>query len=253
MPNWLRWILVLPASLVAYIGIQLITGLSSEQLPLPDVAQDLYSQAINSILGPWAFVYAGARISPLGRRFFTSVALAILFGVFTGSVGVLAVISNVQSGQRWWLVASAVVGLVAAGVTCVQVQRSESEGVVTDSWVKASRRDAPSDVQRLSHHKSKVAPSRFEAALTRYKTAEATFEPLRAKLNPAEIKDLFDTILVCKLISDDEAFEADMALMGLLDGIIPSAEGVRILKTVFGVQIADAIGLKAEVLLGHKR
>ena len=61
MPNWLRWILVVPASLVAYIGIQLVTGFSSERLPLPDIAQDLYSQAVNSVLGPWAFVYVGAQ------------------------------------------------------------------------------------------------------------------------------------------------------------------------------------------------
>lgn len=77
MPNWLRWILVLPVSLAAYIGVQVLAGISSEQLPLPSVARDWYSQALNSFLGPWVFVYIGAQVSPPKQRAATAVALAV--------------------------------------------------------------------------------------------------------------------------------------------------------------------------------
>jgi hypothetical protein len=126
-----------------------------------------------------------------------------------------------------------------------------SRNTPSEPWLTASRRDAPLDLERLEYHKSRVDPTRLEAALTRYTESSTAFEPPRSKLNDTDVKELFDTILACESLSDDQKFEADMALMGLLDGIIPSAEGLHTLKTVFGEELADTIGLKAAELLGR--
>ncbi len=55
MSNWLRWILVLPTAVLAFVAIQVGVGLGSETLPYGDAIQDWLSQLINSIVGPWAF------------------------------------------------------------------------------------------------------------------------------------------------------------------------------------------------------
>ena len=126
MPNWLRWILVLPGAVGAYLGVGLLVGLSSEELPLPDAIQDWYSQAMNSVVGPWVLVYAGARIAPRGRRFVTSVVLAVLFGVLTGAIAPLGLLLEHRSHPYWWFAVSAIAGIVTVIVACVQVQRSET-------------------------------------------------------------------------------------------------------------------------------
>lgn len=61
-----------------------------------------------------------------------------------------------------------------------------------EAWVAASRRDTPLDLERLEYHKSRVDQKRYEAALERYKAASTALEPLRAKLNATDVKELFD-------------------------------------------------------------
>ncbi len=83
MPNWLRWTLVLPVAVIAYFAIQVVVGIGSERLPLSDYLQDSASQLINSILGPWAFVYPSSKIAPVGKSFQTAVFLTTLFFIIT--------------------------------------------------------------------------------------------------------------------------------------------------------------------------
>ena len=125
MPNWLRWVLILPAALVSYVGIQILVGLSSENLPLPDKFQDWYSQAANSVAGAWAFIYAGALTAPRGRQFPTGVALAVLFGVVTGSVLTLAASARELSHPLWWIALTALASLVTCIAACVQLRRRD--------------------------------------------------------------------------------------------------------------------------------
>ncbi len=125
MPNWLRWTLVLPAALAGYVVIQLVVGLSSESMPLPQVLRDWYSQAMNSIVAPWAFVMIGARTAPVGRALPTGIALAVLYGIFTGVVAALAVMATTLTAPLWWILLSAVAGVVTVVVTCVHIYRED--------------------------------------------------------------------------------------------------------------------------------
>lgn len=53
----------------------------------------------------------------------------MIFGVFTGALGVLAVFSDNLSSPLWWLETSAVAGIAAAIGACIQVLRAQHGGV----------------------------------------------------------------------------------------------------------------------------
>lgn len=125
MPNWLRWTLVLPAAVAGYVAIQFVVGFSSESLPLPSVLRDWYSQAMNSIVAPWAFVMIGAKTAPVGRALPTGIALAVLYGIFTGVVAALAVVATTLNTPLWWILVSGLVSVITVVVTCVQIYRQE--------------------------------------------------------------------------------------------------------------------------------
>jgi len=135
MPNLLRWILVIPASLGAYFGIQILVGLSSELLDLPwflpsdwkDVAKDWWSQGLNSVAGPIALIYAGSFTSPKGHRFHTSIALAVLFGVIAGGIIAVSLFSTQLLYPQWWLLMTTIASIVTVIIVCIRIQRTEDQ------------------------------------------------------------------------------------------------------------------------------
>ena len=137
MPGWLRWLLVLPASIAAYLGIQIVVGLLSELINLPwfipsgweDVYQDWISQGLNSVVGPVALIYAGVRTSPRGHRFQTSVALAVLLG----GLAAFSLFLPQQSSPRWWLLTTTAASVITVIAVCIQIQGTEGgNGVVLE-------------------------------------------------------------------------------------------------------------------------
>jgi len=134
MPNWLRWILAVPAAVVAYVASQVLVGLMSEGLALPATFRDWSSQAANSVVGPWALVAAGAAVAPRARAFHMSVVLAVAFGVLTGVAGALAFLVDKPAHPRWWLLLSGLLGMATVIVTCVQIQRRGAEERVSQGY-----------------------------------------------------------------------------------------------------------------------
>ena len=83
-PHWVRWMLVLPAGILAYIGVQVIVVVlslfSQSWLSwLPDWALQL----INSALSGYAMVYFVAWMAPRGRVT-VAVIFTVLLGIFAG-------------------------------------------------------------------------------------------------------------------------------------------------------------------------
>ena len=135
MPSTLRWILVLPAALGAYFGIQEIVGVASEFLvPIPfmpsdweDVAQGAWSQGLNSVVGPIALIYAGALTSPKGYRVHTSRALAALFAAFSVIIAIVAIFVPIYPDSLyWWLLSTTGVSIITVIVVCIKIQRTEA-------------------------------------------------------------------------------------------------------------------------------
>ncbi len=123
MPNWLRWTLVLPVAVIAYFAIQIVVGIGSERLPLSDYLQDSASQLINSILGPWAFVYPSSKIAPVGKSSQTAVFLTTLFFIIMIVLGYLRV--GISGHPIWWFVVTGLVSLGSAVMACQQVRRGD--------------------------------------------------------------------------------------------------------------------------------
>jgi peptidoglycan/LPS O-acetylase OafA/YrhL len=123
MPTWLRWVVVLPTAIASYLGIQILIGLQSEMAPFPDILQDLWSQGLNSIIGPWAFVYSGARVAPRRWILETGVTLAVFYGIFTGAIATLALLDPTPTYSPWWLAICALLGIVTVIATCVQLRK----------------------------------------------------------------------------------------------------------------------------------
>jgi hypothetical protein len=125
MPDWLRWVLMLPAALIAYLAIQAGVGLASEMIPYPDSIQDLVSQFLNSVVGPWAFVYTGAKIAPQGRALHAAIGLAALFGVFIVAINVLIFVIRPSTHPVWWIAGTSVISLAVVVASSLQVAFEE--------------------------------------------------------------------------------------------------------------------------------
>ncbi len=118
MPGWLRWILILPVALIAYFAVQVGVGLASEMIPYPDSVQDMVSQFLNSFVGPWILVYAGAKVAPRGKALHAAIGLAVLFGALTVAL-------NLMIPATWWLASTSVITLAMVVATCLQVAHQE--------------------------------------------------------------------------------------------------------------------------------
>ena len=127
--NAVRWILVLPAAIAAYVLVTLVVGIASELAASEIVMhrassqslgfKNFLSQLINSITAPVGFVYLGAKVAP-SHRFITAVVLASAFGCLTLVVTYL----GVAEGVVWWLILSSVLSIVAVVVTCIVIRRT---------------------------------------------------------------------------------------------------------------------------------
>lgn len=110
---WLRWLLVLPAAVSAFFAIQLVMAVVTWFEP------DRWSQFINSIAGPFCFVYAGAKVAPK-NSVAVAVVLTVICAVFYAVVVTLGLIARVADSEVWVILTSTV-AIAAAIVACLQI------------------------------------------------------------------------------------------------------------------------------------
>jgi hypothetical protein len=129
LPAWLRWILVLPAAAGSFLAIQIVVALLhtvAEYLavltPLVSAMGDYFPQLVNSVAGPYAFVWAGTRTSP-AHRLTTAISLAVIMSVITAAAIVLVFLYPNEAGMRpgglTWLTFSGVLGIGTAIKACL--------------------------------------------------------------------------------------------------------------------------------------
>lgn len=130
MPNWLRWILILPAAAVAYFLVQVVGGIASETWPLSDRGQDLFSQALNSALGPWALIRVGAAVAPFPHNFTTAAVLSALVALTTAALLGASLISKMPTGYApGWLLFTSLISFVALFMASWQVKEQQAKRV----------------------------------------------------------------------------------------------------------------------------
>lgn len=121
---WLRWILVLPAAIGAYFGIQFAVAIANSIGLGPEWFVNIYCQIINSIIGPYCLIMAGAKTAP-DYHFIVAVVLTAIHLVAAGYIVTYAIISNNHVDPLWWLTLSMVFGITATIVACIQCHKNE--------------------------------------------------------------------------------------------------------------------------------
>lgn len=128
MKPWMRWTLVLPAAIGAYLGVLFAIGVVSQ---LSDILigrnTDNYSKFINCFAAPCAFVWCGAKTAPKWRAA-TSASLATLFSTIQIVLLVLIVVRlKDRDSVFWWGIFAFVAGVAASIFTSVQVCEDEKQ------------------------------------------------------------------------------------------------------------------------------
>ena len=135
----LRWLAVLPAAIFAFVFTNLLFGVLSLLLAIPETANTYITQAINSIFPPYYFVYIGARVAPAGR-FYVAIVLTVISAMLAGAIVAMAVLLPAfgrtipMNAPLWWLVVTVVLGLGAGVFALVRVQKEEREPPVPGKW-----------------------------------------------------------------------------------------------------------------------
>ena len=124
IPNSIRWLLILPAASVAFIGLQLIIALVNSFTPIPEKIIDIFCQFANSLAGPFAFVFVGAKIAP-SYKYYISISLAVFYVLFSTVIVYLAIQSQNPADPLWWLITSIILGLLAATIACSVIKAEE--------------------------------------------------------------------------------------------------------------------------------
>jgi hypothetical protein len=134
MKPWLRWILVLPAAIGGWIGIQIGIILVSGIIDIAwfgglGGANDTHLvQFLNAIASAWAFVFAGAKTAPSNRGA-TALCLTALF--ILGSFGVIFLAQGIESGKGFWGTEWSLICGGASAVTmlimCYEIYREEKQ------------------------------------------------------------------------------------------------------------------------------
>ena len=117
VPDWLRWIVCLPASIIAYIAVQYLVAFANSFVPLPGVIIDIFCQFANSIAGPVAFIHVGVKIAP-SKKVAVSIVLALLVVVASLVIGVFGSIGHGFSLKQVWYWVCILIGVLAAYSYC---------------------------------------------------------------------------------------------------------------------------------------
>lgn len=119
-PNWLRWILVLPAAVCAYFVLTMIGSIVDKLLPIPTFLLALYYSAMS----PVAFVAAGVITAP-SNKFVVALVLTVINAIYAAVIVTMAIIQQTGTVPLWWLVVCALIGIVATISLCAGFKNEE--------------------------------------------------------------------------------------------------------------------------------
>jgi hypothetical protein len=128
-PFW-RWVLVLPASVGAFVGVNLAitigNNLSWTEASAPDFVwlKPFFIYFMTYLVSPYCFVMAGAKCAPR-LHLPVGLGLTILWAVWSG-----ALVSKVLMGEnfhnpRWMTLTGAVLGIGSTIVALIQLHQEE--------------------------------------------------------------------------------------------------------------------------------
>src|SRR5437016_420171 len=88
LPDWARWLLVVPSALAAFGVVQVVVALILTLSPLQSFSpwlSDRVGELVNDSVGPYYFVYVGSLMAPTRKRL-SAIVLATVFVILMASV-----------------------------------------------------------------------------------------------------------------------------------------------------------------------
>ncbi len=135
LPDWVRWVLVLPSGFAGFFLIQVVVilvGLVNSALQGFSIPDWLY-QLINSLASGWAFVRAAAWMAPRANVVVAMVH-AVIFSILTTFISVL----SLTQPNPGFLLFAAVLGLIGGIAACVQIYNYHGKAP-TDEELRSDR------------------------------------------------------------------------------------------------------------------
>jgi hypothetical protein len=201
MKPWLRWILVLPAAIGGWIGIQIGIILVSGIIDIAwfgglGGANDTHLvQFLNTIASAWAFVFAGAKTAPSNRGA-TALCLTALF--ILGGFGVIFLAQGIESGKGFWGTEWSLICGGASAVTmlimCYEIYREEKQErdhEIEDFSAASDAYDAASNAIEAyttrANHRSAIFRARYDLYKSPLDDSAAAYdEAVAAYTDPAD-------------------------------------------------------------------
>lgn len=127
MPNWLRWILFLPAAVLAFMAANAIIAIAHSMSGggLNVLAVKPVAEIVQAVLGPWAFVMAGAMTAPRRQTLVAGILLLVVV-LATGMALSLTLLVSTDKSDPIWFVAM-FVGIASAIYAVRQVYQEERQ------------------------------------------------------------------------------------------------------------------------------
>jgi hypothetical protein len=129
IPNWLRWVLVLPAAIVSYFAIQIVIAIMNSFTPFPESFENIFCQLINSVAGPYCFVVAGTMLAPK-YNFIVSITLTVLYVIINTTILVIAIMNGSSTIPLWWLIITSILGIITTIYACARFHKEESHDLL---------------------------------------------------------------------------------------------------------------------------
>jgi hypothetical protein len=112
-PQWLRWLLCLPAGLLGTAVVPVVAGILTDMV-LNGFSQTFWGRTLASVIGGFCFVYFSALVAPR-RQIEVSVIALVLYSIVSGDLLLYASEHGSAYGGTFWvyMLAGICSGLVA--------------------------------------------------------------------------------------------------------------------------------------------
>ncbi len=116
----LRWLLVLPAAVVAFLVANLLLIFWNMLSPSFATMSPRWVQFISSIIGAYMFVVVGTLVAPTKKNI-VAIILTVLLAMLCAAITTLAIVKGPGSDPLWLLVVCLIASIVAAIVACAKI------------------------------------------------------------------------------------------------------------------------------------
>lgn len=131
IPNWLRWILFIPAALLALFVSYPIISVVNKIAPIglgEGFILDIGILVLANLWSAVAFIWVGSIVAPK-NNFIISIILSVIYGFMLGASFFAKLMLRENSGVSWIeMIITIITGIIAAvGVVCYFYEKEKSE------------------------------------------------------------------------------------------------------------------------------